>query len=246
VSPRHAHLEGGDAAWWCVDDGSTDGLYIDDRRATGPARLAHGTRIGIGATIFKFLSGSEVETRYHEEIYELTVRDGLTQVHRERYLVEALEKECLRAQRLRRSLALLMIEVDELGAIVDFSGLSNARDHVLSEVASRLRYSVPRDRILARYGDERFVMLLPECTLESARAVAESLSERVASSPLEFGPRGLAVTVGIGGAERHADDQGSANVLERAARALHLAKSRGRNQVECDPFAEGPRSEPGT
>jgi pSer/pThr/pTyr-binding forkhead associated (FHA) protein len=110
VSPWHAHLEEREAAWWCVDDGSTDGLYIDDRRTTGPARLAPGTRIGIGSTIFKFLSGIELEAQYHEEIYRLTVLDGLTQVHVRRYLVEALDKEMLRAKRHARPLPLLMIE----------------------------------------------------------------------------------------------------------------------------------------
>jgi pSer/pThr/pTyr-binding forkhead associated (FHA) protein len=43
VSPRHVHLEGSDAAWWCVADGSTDGLCIDDRRTTARAPLAQGT-----------------------------------------------------------------------------------------------------------------------------------------------------------------------------------------------------------
>jgi pSer/pThr/pTyr-binding forkhead associated (FHA) protein len=51
VSPQHAQLEERDAAWWCGDDGSTDGLYIDDRRTTGPIALSHGTRIGIGSTV---------------------------------------------------------------------------------------------------------------------------------------------------------------------------------------------------
>jgi pSer/pThr/pTyr-binding forkhead associated (FHA) protein len=50
MAPRQAHFEGRDDAWWCVDDGSMDGLYIDDQRTTGRAPLAHGTRIGIGST----------------------------------------------------------------------------------------------------------------------------------------------------------------------------------------------------
>jgi pSer/pThr/pTyr-binding forkhead associated (FHA) protein len=66
VSPQHAHLEERDAAWWCVDDRSTHGVYIDDRRATGRAVLPHGTRIGIGSTIFKLLSGRQREAQYHE------------------------------------------------------------------------------------------------------------------------------------------------------------------------------------
>jgi diguanylate cyclase (GGDEF)-like protein len=244
VSPRHAHLEECEGAWWCVDDGSTDGLYIDDRRTTGRAPLAHGTRIGIGSTIFKFLSGSGLEAQYHEEIYELTVRDGLTQVYNERYLVEALGKEIMRAERLGRPLALLMIEADDLDAI-DASNGPNARDHVLKEVADLLRPSVPRDGVLARHGDERFVIVLGERTLEMARTVAESLREAIASSSLVVGPRELRVTVSIGGTQRSSDDRASADLLGRASRVLHLAKSRGPNQLECMAVEEGRNSGPG-
>ncbi len=245
VSPRHAHLEGCDAAWWCVDDGSMDGLYIGDQRTTGRGPLARGSRIGIGSTIFKFLSGRGLEAQYHEEIYRLTVCDGLTQVYRERYLFEALDKEILRAQRRGSTLALLMIEVDELGALDGSNELPNMGDRVLREVASLLRRSVPREGILARYGDERFVMVLPERTLETARAVAENLCEKVANSPLAVGPRGLRATVCIGGAQQRGDDRAGADILERASRALQVAKGRGRSQLECKVVDEGPNSGPG-
>lgn len=239
VSPRHAHLEGGDAVWWCVDDGSVDGLYIDDRRATGRAHIADGTRIGIGSTIFKFLSGGEREARYHEEVYQVTVRDGLTQVYRERYLVEALEREIVRARRYGSPLAVFIIEVDDLDAIAPSSGLPNAADHVRREIASVLRRCVPQRGLLARYGDERFVMVLPECTLETARPVAETLCESVASSLLPVGPRGPRATVCIGGAQRRGDDRAGADILARASRALQVAQGRGRGQLEWDAVDEG-------
>jgi two-component system, cell cycle response regulator len=242
VSPRHAHFEGGDAAWWCVDDGSMSGLYIGDQRTTGRGPLAHGTRIGIGSTIFKLLSGSGREAQYREEIYRLTVCDGLTQVYRERYLVDALDNEILRPQRHGSPLALLMIEVDELAAINGSSGVPNAADHILREVASLLRHSVPREGTFARYGDARFVLVLPACTLETARAVAETVCEKVASSPLAIGSPRLRATVCIGGAQRRSDDRASADILERASRALQTAKGRGRSQLECDVVDEGPDS----
>jgi pSer/pThr/pTyr-binding forkhead associated (FHA) protein len=195
VSPRHAHLEERDGAWWCVDDGSTDGLYIDDRRTTGCTLLAHGTRIGIGSTIFKFLSGLGLEDRYKEEIHRLTMYDGLTQACHERYLLEALDKETTRARRHSTALALLMIEIDELGAIGGATEMPNA--------------------------------------------------QQVASSPLAVGPRAMQATVCVGTAQRHAEDQDSTDVLERARRMLHVAQSRGRNQVECKTIDQGPKSEPG-
>jgi diguanylate cyclase (GGDEF)-like protein len=235
VSSRHAHFEAHDDTWWCVDDGSTDGVYIDDRRTDGAARLAHGTRIGIGSTIFKFLSGRDLEAAYHEEIYRVTLYDGLTQVYVRRYLLEALGNEILRARRHVRELALLMIEIDDLGA----TDRPNASDHVVREVAGILRRSVARDEILARFGHRQFVLVLADRTLEKARDVAESLREKVASSLLAIGPEGLKATVCIGGAQYRNDDRTSADLLERASRALQLAKSRGRSQLECSAD-EGP------
>ena len=235
VSPRHAHFEGRDATWWCVDDDSTDGLYIDDRRTIDRARLAPGTRIGIGSTIFKFLSGQDVEAQYHEEIYRMTIIDGLTQVHVKRYLLEALDKEILRARRHERPLALLMIDVEELGTIDG----SNGSDDALREVAGILRRCVPRDGIVARDSEKRFVMVLPDHTLEKARAVGETVCEKVANSPLAVGPGELRASICIGGAHRRGGDRVSADILERASRALHVAKSRGRNQLECEGIDEG-------
>jgi two-component system, cell cycle response regulator len=242
VSPRHAHFERHEASWWCVDEGSTDGVYIDDRRTSGRAPLDRGIRIGIGSTIFKFLSGRRPEAQYYEEIYRITVLDGLTQVWRERYLIETLDKEIARARRYGRALALLTIEIDELAASVGSSQLPNAGDHLLTEVAGVLRRSVPRAGIVARYGDERFVALLPDHTLEMARVIAEALCENVAASPLAMCTSGLRVTVSIGGARRRDDDLGRGDILERASRALRVAKSRGRGQLECEAVDDDPSS----
>ena len=239
VSPRHAHFENHDTAWWCVDDGSTDGLYIDDQLTTAPARLANGARIGIGSTVLKFLTGPDVEAQYHEEIYRMTIVDGLTQVYVVRYLFEALDKEWTRARRHGSALALLTIELD---AIEGLGALPGAADRVLREFAGVLRRSVPRDAILARYRDERFAMILPEHALETAGAFAESLRERIANSTLAVGQRALRPTACIGVALRHDDDMTSADILQRAGRALDLARSRGRNQVECTTVEKGPSS----
>ena len=89
VSRRHAHFEQRTASWFCVDDGSTNGSYVNDEQIQREQKLANGDRIKIGPTIFKYLSGHDVEAQYHEEIYRMTIIDGLTQAHVKRYLLEA-------------------------------------------------------------------------------------------------------------------------------------------------------------
>ena len=90
VSRRHCHFERRGEAWLVVDDGSTNGTYVNDDHISSEHRLANGDRIKVGPTIFKFLSGTDVESQYHEEIYRLTIIDGLTQAYNKRYLFEAL------------------------------------------------------------------------------------------------------------------------------------------------------------
>ena len=78
VSRRHAHFEQRSTAWLIVDDGSTNGTYCNDEQISREVVLKNGDRVKIGPTIFKFLSGADVEAQYHEEIYRMTIIDGLT------------------------------------------------------------------------------------------------------------------------------------------------------------------------
>jgi GGDEF domain-containing protein len=82
-------------------------------------------------------------------------------------------------------------------------------------------------------GMRGFSSSFSESIPETARAVAKSLCEEVASSRLEVGPRELRATVCIGSAQLHGEDVASdADILERARRALNVAKSRGRSEYE--------------
>jgi two-component system, cell cycle response regulator len=229
VSRRHAHFEQRSGAWWCVDDGSTNGSYVNDEQIMREARLANGDRIKIGPTIFKFLSGQDVESQYHEEIYRMTIIDGLTQVHVKRYLLEALDKEVMRARRHVRDLSFLMLDIDHFKKINDVHG-HLAGDYVLKEVARLIQHRIRRDEVLARYGGEEFAIILPETNLEGARALAEGLRERIEQSRFVFQGEIIRVTISIGGALLE-DDKVSTDLIGRADEKLYAAKRAGRNRV---------------
>ena len=114
VSPKHAQLAQHTGEWWSTDAGSKSGSSVNDEPITGDARLHNGDCIQIGPTILKFLSGRDVEALYHEEIYRMTILDGLTQAHVKRHFLDLLEKETLRARRRARDLCVLMLDVDRL------------------------------------------------------------------------------------------------------------------------------------
>ncbi len=152
VSRRHAHFEQRSGAWWCVDDGSTNGSYVKDEQIMRESRLGNGDRIKIGPTIFKFLSGQDVEAQYHEEIYRMTIIDGLTQVHVKRYLLESLDKEMMRARRHTRDLSFLMLDIDHFKRINDrhghLAGLPETNLEGARALAEGLREKIEQSRFV--------------------------------------------------------------------------------------------------
>jgi diguanylate cyclase (GGDEF)-like protein len=230
VSRRHAHLERRTQQWWAVDDGSTNGTYVNDEQIGRDYCLSNGDRIKVGPTIFKYLAGQDVEAQYHEEIYRMTIIDGLTQAHVKRYLLEALEKEIIRARRHARDLSFIMFDIDHFKKINDFHG-HLAGDFVLKEMARIVQSRIRRDEVFARYGGEEFAIVLPETTLEGAKALAEGLREKIEQSRFVFQNEMIHVTVSIGVATLSDQDRTSMDLIKHADQKLYDAKRSGRNRV---------------
>ncbi len=230
VSRRHAHVEQRGNVWWAVDDGSTNGTYVNDEQISREFGLANGDRIKVGPTIFKYLSGADVESQYHEEIYRMTIIDGLTQAHVKRYLLEALEKEIIRARRHARDLCFIMFDIDHFKKINDHHG-HLAGDFVLKELARIVQGRIRRDEVFARYGGEEFAIVLPETNMEGAKALAEGLREKIESSRFVFQGDNIPVTVSIGVATLVDSDKTSLDLIRNADGKLYEAKRGGRNKV---------------
>ena len=232
VSRRHArifHLEG---AYVLEDLGSTNGSFVEDVRVETPRRLAHDQTLRIGGVYLKFLSGDELETSYQEEIYRLTILDGLTQVHNRRFFLEFLEREISRAHRHETTLALVMFDIDFFKQVNDTHG-HLAGDTVLKEIARRLRPRIRREDLLARYGGEEFACVLPDTSRDGAKIFAEALRILVERHPVLHAGASVAVTISLGVAvteeQRHYE---AMDLIRRADERLYEAKRGGRNRVE--------------
>jgi diguanylate cyclase (GGDEF)-like protein len=230
VSRRHAHFERRGNEWYVVDDGSTNGTYLNEEQVPRDNVLANGDRIKVGPTILKFLSGLDAEAKYHEEIYRMTIVDGLTQIHNKRYLFEALDKELIRARRYERELSLVIFDIDFFKGINDQFG-HLAGDHVLRELARAVQERIRRDEVFARYGGEEFVIVLPETGLNGALALAENLRQRVESHVFVFQGERIPVAISVGCAQLAKDDRTAAHLIQRADEKLYEAKRGGRNRV---------------
>jgi diguanylate cyclase (GGDEF)-like protein len=147
-----------------------------------------------------------------------------------RYLLEALEKEMIRARRHARDLAFIMFDIDHFKKINDFHG-HLAGDFVLKELARIVQSRIRRDEVFARYGGEEFAIVLPETNLEGARALAEGLREKVESSKFVFQNETIRVTISIGVATLTDQDRASMDLIKHADQKLYDAKRGGRNRV---------------
>ena len=228
VSRRHAKVTRQGAGWSVEDLGSTNGSYVNDNQVTQYG-LRDGDLLKIGNAIFKFLIGSNIESAYHEEIYQMTIIDGLTRTYNKRYFLETLEKEIPRCTRHQRSLSLVMLDIDHFKKINDEHGHLTG-DFVLREMARRIKVRVRKEEVFARYGGEEFGVILPETTLDQAMKVAEDVRKIVGSVPFDFEGDRIPVTVslGVGVTDKEIAPE---PFIKLADDNLYKAKRGGRNRV---------------
>jgi diguanylate cyclase (GGDEF)-like protein len=211
------------------DLGSTNGTYINDELVDEYV-LRDGDFIKIGRCIFKFLSGSNIENAYHEEIYRLTTIDGLTQVYNKRYFLETLEREIGRAQRYRRDLSLIMFDIDHFKQVNDTFG-HLAGDYVLKQLAVVIKSRIRREDILARYGGEEFAIILPEIDNYNSLQFADKIRRLTEKAVFRFEDTEIPITVSVGVASISPDHHDPLDFIKLADDKLYEAKSRGRNCV---------------
>ncbi len=233
VSRRHCRIQKQNNAWVISDLNSTNGTYVNDVQIKSYA-LQKGDQLKVGDTIFKYLSGSDIENQYHEAIYRMTIIDGLTTTFNKRYIIETLQREISRARRHSRPLALLMCDIDHFKHINDTYG-HLAGDYVLKELVNTVRSILRPDDVMGRYGGEEFVLVLPETDLKGALEVSERMRKVVESHPFSFegellnGKEHHGITISIGVTEL-AEEWLDQDFLKAADEKLYEAKKAGRNQ----------------
>lgn len=230
VSRNHAKIVFDRKRHAIADMGSTNGTYVNDELTEGEVHLRDGDQVKIGRTIFKFISGGNVEVQYHEEIYRLMTVDGLTEVHNRRYFTEALEKETSRCRRYDRLFTLIMFDIDKFKSINDSLG-HLAGDAVLRQLGSIIRNKVRRDDTIARTGGEEFGVILPEIALEGGVVLAGKLRELVEQTHFRFEGSRIPVTISLGVAQWDPKMKDGDELVKIADEKLYDAKKTGRNKV---------------
>ncbi len=157
--------------------------------------------------------------------------DPLTGLHNRAWLDRTLERVAHRQADAGSPFSLLFLDVDRFRRLNRRFG-HLVGDTVLQQVAQVLVEVLRPSELVARYGGDEFVVLLPGLTAEEARAVAERVLASLAAAPLVRGPWGplpaVTVSAGVAAAAAHQTPSG---VLAAADAALFRAKARGRNRV---------------
>jgi len=157
--------------------------------------------------------------------------DRLTQLHNRNHYDTQLPLEMERAIRNRKSLAFLMMDIDDFKMVNDRYG-HDVGDRVLKLIAQGARDHLRKIDLLFRYGGEEFIALLPGAGKEAAERTAERIREVVSKlkHTLEDG-REVAVTISIGGCIFPNDAQKELDLFRKADDALYHSKKEGKNRV---------------
>lgn len=212
-----------------MDLGSTNGTYVAGQMVR-EAILTDGVLIKIGSCIYKYLSASNVEAAYYEEIYRMAIFDGLTQIHNRRYFVEYTEREISRCLRHERHLSLILFDIDHFKKINDtFGHLSG--DHVLRTLAARISKRMRKEELFARYAGDEFVIVLPESEVNEALKFAEMLCVIIQEESFYFDRQAILVSISLGVAGLSSEMKSPKQLLDAADKALYRAKESGRNRA---------------
>jgi two-component system cell cycle response regulator len=169
-----------------------------------------------------------------EESKHLAYVDALTGLFNRRYASERIEAELERCRRHGGSFGVALFDLDHFKRVNDTYG-HDVGDLVLQRAARCLRETARKSDVVARWGGEELLVLMPATALDNAMRGAMRLKAAIALlPPLPAGPPRVTASVGVAGA-RPGDDARS--LLARADAALYRAKAAGRNCVEAEDAA---------
>ncbi|MBF0511931.1 MAG: diguanylate cyclase [Candidatus Omnitrophica bacterium] len=162
--------------------------------------------------------------RLYQNVKYLTVTDALTGVYNYHYFIQTLDYELVRVKRYGRDLSLLMVDVDQFKAYNDALGYHEG-DKVLKSIAEVLKENMRQTDVICRYGEDEFIMILPDTDAQKAKIAAEKIRKKVMERPFF-----RLITVSIGAAQCSANTDRH-SLVRRVDNALYAAKSQGRNRV---------------
>lgn len=166
------------------------------------------------------------------ELREQALRDPLTGLYNRRNLSDAMERELARVKRERRSMSVLIMDIDRFKKINDNFG-HQVGDQFLIEISRLIASHARSSDIACRYGGEEFLLVMPSATLKTALKRAEEIRMECADIRIANGGKQLKVTLSMGVATFPKHGKGAEEIAIKADKAMYKAKRAGRNCVKA-------------
>jgi diguanylate cyclase (GGDEF)-like protein/putative nucleotidyltransferase with HDIG domain len=178
-------------------------------------------------TIADLLAGALHNATALQKAQEQAITDDVTGVKTHRYLMEAFSSECKRAARANRSFTVAMMDLDHFKFINDFYGHLEG-DALLRRIGQLLEQHCRRSDVVARYGGDEFVLLMPETGIEQACQHTQKLRAKLAADPV-LREKNATVSFGIAAFPVHGSTPD--HLLQLADASMYLSKHRGGNAI---------------
>lgn len=165
----------------------------------------------------------------YKQMAQMAVTDELTQLYNRRYFYQLVEQAFEYAREYDEPLSVTIFDIDYFKELNDRYG-HFVGDEVLRSFAERLREISPLGSIVARFGGEEFICLMPNTDADQAGTIAEQMRDQIASTQFETAAGLISVTMSIGVSMMRPTDNLD-TFLQRADEALYRAKEGGRNRI---------------
>ena len=171
----------------------------------------------------------------NDQLREMAVRDPLTGLYNRRHFSDVLSAMFAEAERYGNDLACVMIDLDNFKRINDSLG-HQAGDRLLIAASRAIRHGVRTADVVARYGGDEFVVLMPQSSAAEVAAMAERIGEDFTRLVADELPDvdGVTMSFGVAGRLTHHPHTGD-DLVKLADRALYDAKARGKNTIAVGP-----------
>jgi diguanylate cyclase (GGDEF)-like protein len=214
-------------------------LLLEDGRCLGLLNLYREAQNSFAANEKQFIAKIAEQLAYtlnkvliYEHTKELSITDDLTGIFNRRYFHQCFEREIQRAKRYKHSLSILMLDIDNFKTYNDINGHIQG-DEVLKRVAVILERILRKTDLIARFGGEEFIIMLPEISMDQSGKVANKLRQEIEKITFEHEDTlpGGHITISIGFSVFPEDSREPQKLIQFADEALYRAKSSGRNCV---------------
>lgn len=230
VSREHCRIRSTPAGITIEDLGSTNGTQVDGEMISRCVLHPAG-RLKVGGFVMRVEYRAQVEIKEEEQLKQAAQTDELTGLPNRRLFFQEAATVLQDAIRSNALLSMVMIDIDHFKRVNDRFGHA-AGDHVIQQVASTLAQEKRSSDLVARFGGEEFVMLLPNTSQSDALFFCDRLCEKIAQLALHFDGDYIQTQVSIGIVTKTAGEIHSIDkAISAADEAMYRAKNNGRNQV---------------